>query len=413
MAFSFVQRALAEREQENLLRRVKTVSQQHQGLVQIDGRFLINFASNDYLGLSQDQDVLQSYTEGLAAYGASSSASPVICGHHQTHQNLETRLADLTGQQSAMLFSSGFAANQAICQALAKPRPNHSTSMGIVFDKLMHASFVEAAMAYATAFYRFPHNCPERCEAYLLDEKCTDYLIASEGVFSMDGDCAPVNKLIKLKTQAKNTWLMLDQAHAIGVIGEEGCGLHEQKQYSSIDVVMGTFGKALGTQGAFIAGSSDLILYLQNFARHYVYSTALSPALAKATDTALTKMIETSYRTVLHENIVLFRALCNENEISICDSLSAIQPIVIRGNGSVVQAAECLGELGLLVGAIRSPTVPKHAERLRITLSALHTQKDIESLVDGLSILREKMGVSFGLVDQGMADQGKAKADFS
>ena len=396
MPFQYIQRALLRREQTNLLRRVKTVSEQHQGLINVDGKFLINFASNDYLGLSQDQDVLQSYTEGLAAYGASSASSPVVCGYHAEHAELESRLAQLTAQDAAMLFSSGFAANQAICQALAKPTPTQSHSLGIITDKLMHASFIEAAMAYSEGFYRFAHNHAEQARTYLNNNKHEHYLIASEGVFSMDGDCAPVSALTALKSDTNNLCIMLDQAHAFGVIGENGCGLETQDEYASIDIVMGTFGKALGTQGAFVAGSSDLILYLQNYARHYVYSTALSAALARATNTSLSKMLETSLRSVLHENIAMFRQLCADNDIAVCASSSAIQPIVINGNTSVVEASDFLAELGLMVGAIRTPTVPKNAERLRITVSAVHTERDIASLVDGLCILRDKVNVSFG-----------------
>lgn len=396
MPFEYIQQALLCREQENLLRRVKTVSEQHQGLINVDGNYLINFAGNDYLGLSQDQDVLQSYTEGLAAYGASSTSSPVVCGYHAQHAELENRLAELTGQASAMLFSSGFAANQAICQALAKPTPTQSQSLGIITDKLMHASFIEAAMAYGDGFYRFTHNRTEQARTYLTNNKHEHYLVASEGVFSMDGDCAPISALTALKNDANNVCIMLDQAHAIGVIGENGCGIETQDAYASIDVVMGTFGKALGTQGAFVAGSSDLILYLQNYARHYVYSTALPPAIARATNTSLTKMMETSLRSGLHSNIAMFRQLCLDNDIAVCESNSAIQPIIISGDSSVVKASDFLAELGLMVGAIRTPTVPKNAERLRITLSALHTERDIASLVDGLCILREKTQVSFG-----------------
>ncbi len=396
MPFGFIQDALVQREQGGLLRGVKTVTQQQQGLIQIDDKYLINFAGNDYLGLSQDQDVLQSYTEGLAAFGASSTASPVVCGYHHQHRALESRLAELTQQSSAMLFSSGFAANQAICQALAKPFPNSRHSLGVVSDKLMHASFVEAAMSYAQGYYRFAHNQPNNAQKFIDNNQHEHYLIASEGVFSMDGDCAPVSGLLALKARKNEICVMLDQAHAIGVIGKEGCGLEDPQQYDDIDIVMGTFGKSLGTQGAFVAGSSDLILYLQNFARHYVYSTALCPAIAKATDTALTKMMTGAFRASLHENIETFRRLSVANDIEVSESYSAIQPIILSGSTSVIKASEFLSDLGVLVGAIRTPTVPKNAERLRITLSASHSKKDIESLIDALCILRDKMKLEYG-----------------
>ena len=175
----------------------------------------------------------------------------------------------------------------------------------------------------------------------------------------MDGDCAPVEGLIDVSRQSDSAWLMLDQAHAIGVVGEDGCGLPDREAYQNIDIVMGTFGKALGTQGAFVAGNNDFIAYLRNFARHYVYSTAISPALARATSTAIDRMINSSRRVKLHENIAQFKRLSVQNELPVCESDTPIQPLLVSNDDDVVEASAYLQRLGLLVGAIRAPTVPK------------------------------------------------------
>lgn len=399
--FDFIKSENARRKTNGLFRQRTAIVESSNCVIKIGDGYFINFSSNDYLGLSQHQDVLQAYVEGLSLYGASSSSSPVVCGYSHAHKALEVRLSELVNQPSVVLFSSGFAANQAICQALCIPEPSADTDVGIVADKLMHASFVESASTMTRCFKRFGHNDMFHADKQLSALHNENKLLVSEGVFSMDGDTAPVKELLKLK-QKHDAYLMLDEAHSFGVVGEQGLGFSgsfayalegiEDKGEQQIDITMGTFGKAIGTQGAFVAGSEALIDYLVNFGRHYIYSTAPAPAIARATSTALDIMLKGHERRRLHENIEQFRALAVTKGIVLMPSVSAIQPIVVGCADKVMRAKEKLMSLGILVSAIRSPTVPKGTDRLRITLSALHSDKDIDALIDALVIVRDSLG---------------------
>ncbi|MFC3120732.1 aminotransferase class I/II-fold pyridoxal phosphate-dependent enzyme [Agaribacter flavus] len=395
MSFHFIQDANAKRKANGLFRRRVTISEVSDSVIKIDGNYFINFASNDYLGLSQHTEVLQAYVEGLSLYGASSSSSPVVSGYTQAHASLESALAELCNQESVMLLSSGFAANQAVCQALSQGEPRMKNDLGIVSDKLMHASFVEAASSQAASFKRFAHNDVDHAQRQLQSLPSSNKLLASEGVFSMDGDSAPVADLVTLKSSAQ-ALLMLDEAHSFGVVGEQGLGYSGSYQYAhekqAIDITMGTFGKAIGTQGAFLAGSKELIDYLVNFARHYVYSTAPAAAIARATLKALDIMLKGKERAQLHQNIASFKALMGDKQITLMPSDSAIQPILVENTEKLMLAKDKLSRLGILVSAIRTPTVPKGSERLRITLSALHSNEDIHALVDALEITRDAVG---------------------
>ena len=401
MAFDFISAALAERAAASLLRKRVKVTNNVQAIIEVAGEHYINFSSNDYLGLSQNQDVLQSFAEGLSLYGASSSASSVVTGYSREHKLLEEDICEHTNHQSALLFSSGFSANQALCQALfqddtAQPKtPRH-----IIADKLMHASFVDSAMQVknnqnSAVFSRFKHNDLAHFQSKLLPH--FDTLVVTEGIFSMDGDEGDIQGIQNtLKAQQSDAWLMVDDAHGIGCIGENGmgtCAVKSQNlshQARHIDILMGTFGKAIGTQGAFIAGSSELIDYLVNFSKHYVYSTAMPAAQARATRTSLQIMRQGAEREALQQNISLFKKLAGEAGLPILDVNGPIQPIIIGNPIQALALSEHLKSLGIWVNAIRSPTVPKHSDRLRITLSALHQAQDIQALVDALSISIEQ-----------------------
>ncbi|GBL05254.1 8-amino-7-oxononanoate synthase [Glaciecola sp. KUL10] len=365
-------------------------------VMEVEGNYYLNFASNDYLGLGQQQDVLQSYVEGLSLHGAGSGASSVVSGYNKEHLALESFICEHTNKEAALLFSSGFAANQAICHALfasgfSKPQENL-----VISDKWMHASFVEAASSLQTPFKRFKHNDLEHL-AYLLDSCPSNTLIASEGVFSMDGDEAPLSDMVNLLETSAFTnrpWLMVDDAHAIGVTGNSGMGSCDASNpdRDQIDIVMGTFGKAIGTSGAFVAGSQALIDFLLNFARHYVYSTAIPAAVAKATLTSFKLMRDSDSRNLLHQNIALFKHKCLSRGIPLTDSASAIQPIILGNPELTLNCSLSLKALGIWVGCIRTPTVPKHTDRLRITLSAMHQEKDINALVDALELSLKQNG---------------------
>lgn len=386
MAFEHLQDSLTLLANDCLLRRRIVLQDDYDGVIKVNDKHYLNFSSNDYLGHRQHQDILQSYVEGLSRYGAGAGASPLVTGHTECHQALENHLADSLNREAVLLFSSGFAANQAICQALLTQGDT------IVSDKLMHASFIDAAMHSPAQLLRFKHNDIQHAH-HQFTKACGNTLCVSEGVFSMDGDKGDLAKLHALSAQ-HNAWFMLDDAHGFGVLGETGMGSVEAHGLTQdqCQIVMGTFGKAVGTGGAFVAGSQVLIDYLINTAKHYIYSTAFSAAQAKATLTSIELLQSGSARHKLHDNIQYFKTLAKAQDLPLLASDSAIQPYVIGEPAKALHASEFLKGLGLWVNAIRSPTVPKGSDRLRITLSALHQYKDIDALVDGLTMMRAKIG---------------------
>ncbi len=261
----------------------------------------------------------------------------------------------------------------------------------IIADKLMHASFIEGAQASNAKLSRFKHNSLEHLQILLNStdtQQGQNTLVATEGVFSMDGDQAPLPEMVAISKQA-NAWLMVDDAHGFGTLGKHGRGVIETHNLSQqqVPIVMATFGKAIGTAGAFVAGSHDFIDYLINFASHYIYSTAMPAAQAYATLMSLQAKQSAERRTILAERIEQFKSLVNQAGLTLMPSNTAIQPLLIGDAQKALAASEKLKALGLWVTAIRYPTVPKHTDRLRITLTAGHETRDIEALVDGLQIV--------------------------
>lgn len=353
-------------------------------MIKVEGQAYLNFSSNDYLGLSQSPHIMQAWVEGLAKFGAGSGASPLVTGRSRAHQQLEDYLATHLNRDGVLLFSSGFSANQALCQAFGQPEVN------LLADKLSHASLIDGALhakSRGAIFKRFKHNDLTHLQT-LLTSLSGDKLVITEGVFSMDGDQAPLKQLVDV-CRRQNAWLMLDDAHGMGVLGNKGLGSAEAFSLSQDDVpiLMGTFGKAIGTGGAFVAASQAVIDYLIQTCRHYIYSTMLPPAQAVATLASFQHIAQTpDLQIQLLENINLFKLLAKEAGLNLLDSATAIQPVMVNDTHQLLRAHEKLKTLGLWVGAIRPPTVPTGTDRLRITLSALHQKQDIRSLVDGLSI---------------------------
>ncbi|MCW8107879.1 8-amino-7-oxononanoate synthase [Alteromonas ponticola] len=382
MSLAFMQTALAEKARDGYLRSRQCVEYEQEGVICINGKHFLNFSSNDYLGMRQHPDVLQAWVEGLAKYGGGAGASPLVTGYTRAHAEVEAYVASMLNRDAVILFNSGFAANQALCQALF-------SQPGTIFaDKLMHASAIDGARHSDATIKRFKHNDVQHLKT-LLDKSSSDKnLIMSEGVFSMDGDVAPIHDLIGLSEQSQAT-LMLDDAHGFGVLGEQGGGTVDALSLSQekVPVLMATFGKAIGTAGAFVAGSQTLIDYLINFARHYIYSTAMPSAQAVATLQSLKLLSKNDSRSVLVENIRYFRQQASAQGIPLTASETAIQPIIIGHPVKAVAIAERLQSLGVWVTAIRYPTVPKHQDRLRVTLSAQHSLQDIQALVDALHIV--------------------------
>ncbi|CAA0305098.1 8-amino-7-oxononanoate synthase [Alteromonas alvinellae] len=422
MAFHWLEDSLSARAEQGLLRQRHCQQYEKDNIICINGEHYLNFSSNDYLGMRQHEGVLQSWVEGLAQFGGGSGASPLVTGHTQAHLALEAYIADGLNREAALLFNSGFAANQALCMALFPhmSHPNKSARAGhIIADKLMHASFLEGAQCVSDSakLRRFKHNDLSHLESMLSsvcqsqvpdavgnsDANQQDILIASEGVFSMDGDIAPCEGIAELAAKY-NAWFMLDDAHGMGVLGENGFGTAEALNLSQqqTPIVMGTFGKAVGTAGAFIAGSQTLIDYLVNFSKHYVYSTAMPPAQAVATLYSLTHIAsDTARRETLQTNITYFRESFRKRfgqtlnisakgdapiEITLGQSQSAIQPIIVGSPERAIALSEGLKQRGIWATAIRQPTVPKNQDRLRITLTSNHTSQDIDVLLDALEL---------------------------
>lgn len=385
MSFEFVRDDVAERRHQHLLRQHAIIDEEHESIIRVDGRAYINFASNDYLGLRQHPDVLQAWVEGLAQFGGSSGASPLVTGYSRAHQQLSDALATLTNRDAVTLFSSGYAANHAICHALFKD------SGTIIADKLSHASLIEGARSSKAAFLRYRHNDYSHLTERLKSVDDNDILVATESVFSMDGDQCDMPTLIN-QTREYDAWLMVDDAHGFGVVGDKGQGLAAfSSSQDDCQIIMATLGKACGTGGAFIASNQALHDYLINFSKHYVYSTAMSPAQAHATLTALKLIQHSERRERLTTNIALFKQEMAKHSFQLLDSGSAIQPVVIGSPEDTLAMSSQLKSLGVWVGAMRYPTVPKNSDRLRVTLNAQHHEQDVLALVDALCIARDAL----------------------
>lgn len=350
----------------------------------IDGKAVISFCSNDYLGLANHPQVKAAFITGIQRYGTGSGAAHLINGHSRAHHALEEELAEFTGYPRALLFSTGYMANLGLVQSLV------GKGDSVLEDKLNHASLLDAGLLAGARLMRFLHNDTDNLAAKLARHKHGESLVLSDGVFSMDGDIADLPALVRVCND-HDAWLMIDDAHGFGVLGENGRGTMEHYGVSrkDIPVYMATLGKALGTAGAFIAGSDELIDTLIQKARTYIYTTASPPAVAEATRASLSIIkSQPELRTRLHNNIQYFRRCCEQLGISLTDSRTAIQPIIIGDTQTTVAASEQLLAQGIHITAIRPPTVPEGTARLRITLSAAHKLAHIDKLVTALHMLK-------------------------
>ena len=390
MAFDFIAAALNKRRSEGLLRSRNRVDSAAGPLIEIGGQHYINFSSNDYLAMRRSSVVMQAWVDGISEYGGGSGASPLVTGYTNSHQALEEYLATELKRDRVLLFNSGFAANQAICQALFGQKHGEKQDI-IIADKLMHASFIEGAQGALAKLSRFKHNDLKHLQTLLNSadkHQGQNILVATEGVFSMDGDQAPLPEMVAMSKQS-DAWLMVDDAHGFGTLGEHGRGVIEAHQLSQkqVPILMATFGKAIGTAGAFVAGSHDFIDFLINFAKHYIYSTAMPAAQAYATLMSLQAKQSAERRSMLAQRIEQFKLLANKAGLALMPSNTAIQPLLIGDAQKALEVSEKLKALGLWVTGIRYPTVPKHTDRLRITITAAHEPRDIQALVDALQIV--------------------------
>ncbi|MDO7644519.1 MAG: 8-amino-7-oxononanoate synthase [Reinekea forsetii] len=378
--FSDMAAHLAARQADHLMRSRLQLQSAQSITPTVDGQRLLSFCSNDYLGLANHPAIAQAMKEGIDQYGVGSGSSHLVSGHHREHELLEQELAAFTGREAALVFSSGYMANVGVMSALMSRRDT------IVQDRLNHASLIDGALLSQAKMLRFRHNDMAHLRRQLglaMGKK----LVVSDGVFSMDGDCAPLLDVSRLCAEHA-AWLLVDDAHGIGVLGPHGSGLVNAVGLTSADVplLVGTLGKAFGTSGAFVAGDKTTIDYLLQTARPYIYTTATPPALAAATRTALTLVKGAdAERAHLQTLIGHLRQGVSDLGYQLMPSATAIQPILVGANDAALQLSEQLRARGLLVTAIRPPTVPVNTARLRVTLSASHSLAQVDQLLNALA----------------------------
>lgn len=378
-------KSLEQRTTSGLIRKHQVLESAQGVDIQVDGKPFLGFCSNDYLGLASHPDISEAAIKSIEAYGFGSGASHLVIGHHLEHELLEQELAAFTGRDRAMVFSSGYMANMALVSSLV------NKSDLVLQDKLNHASLLDGGLLSGARFQRFLHNDMTSLEGYLSkfsqDPKIDKTLVVTDGVFSMDGDTANLSEMAKI-SRHHDALLMVDDAHGLGVLGEQGQGTIAAQGLSQkeVPVLMGTFGKAFGTSGAFVAGSEQLIEYLSQVARPYIYTTAMPPSIAAATRKSL-ELIKAadSSREYLQALITYFREKVSALGYTLMPSETPIQPVVIGSSFQTMSLAEFLKDKGLLVGAIRPPTVPDKTARLRITLSATHSFAHIDRLIEVLA----------------------------
>lgn len=374
---------LEQRKQAGLYRTRRLISGPQQPCLRANGHSLLSFCSNDYLGLANHPANLEALRHALPETGLGGAASHLICGHHEAHHRLEERLAEFTQRSSALFFSTGYMANLGVISALA------GRGDTIFSDRLNHASIIDGCILSRATVRRYPHS-DMAALATMLSQTGGHKVVVTDGVFSMDGDVAPLKELADL-CRVHDALLVVDDAHGIGVLGAEGRGsvLAQGLSEADVPVLIGTLGKAVGTSGAFVAGSRTLTDYLVQKARTYIYTTAMPPALAAATLSSL-ELIEhgDDRRQHLQRLIARFRSGARSLGYQLMASDTPIQPIMVGDNWSALALSEALEARGLLVTAIRPPTVPEGEARLRVTFSAAHTLDDVDRLLRGLKDCR-------------------------
>ena len=371
---------LAERHAAHLYRQRPLLETPQGPEVLVDGQRLLAFCSNDYLGLANHPEVIAAMQQGAAKWGVGGGASHLVIGHSTPHHELEEALAEFTGRPRALLFSTGYMANLAAVTALVGQGDT------VLEDRINHASLLDAGLLSGARFSRYLHNDAASL-ASRLDKATGNTLVVTDGVFSMDGDLADLPALCAA-AKAKNAWLLVDDAHGLGPLGATGGGIveHFGLGVGDVQVLVGTLGKAFGTAGAFVAGSEGLIETLIQFARPYIYTTSQPPAVACATLKSLQLLRTESWRREhLNKLIARFRQGAAEIGLSLMDSATPIQPIMIGDSARAMRLSALLRERGLLVTAIRPPTVPAGSARLRVTLSAAHSEAQLERLLQVLA----------------------------
>ncbi|MFL6648404.1 MAG: 8-amino-7-oxononanoate synthase [Sulfurifustaceae bacterium] len=378
---------LSQRRSQGLYRQ-RQVLESPQGVeVTVDGRTLLSYCSNDYLGLANHPAVIDAFRKGAERYGVGAGASHLISGHSRAHEALEEELADFIRCERILLFSTGYMANMGVVQALAQRD-------GCIFeDRLNHASLIDGARVSRCNVKRYGHLDLAHLRTLLQDEPATERLVTTDAVFSMDGDLAPLPELFGIADAARAR-LIVDDAHGIGVLGAAGRGSFDYWGLvpTGAAVLMGTLGKALGTFGAFVAGDAVVIDTLIQRARTYIYTTALPPAVAEATRASLELVRSEEWRRErLRELTGRFRRGAMQLGLTLAESATPIQPVIFGAAKRAVAAARQLRARGFLIPAIRPPTVPEGTARLRITFSSLHTDEHVDRLLEALSSVHREI----------------------
>ncbi len=367
---------LGERVRQDLTRRRLRVDSRRAARILVDGRELVDFCSNDYLGLATDPELAGVLADAAADWGTGAGASHLVSGHAAPHEAAEERIAEMVGAESSLLFSSGYMANLGAITALAE------RDTTLVCDRLNHASLIDGARLSRARVRRYAH-CDHAAAADMLQAAGGNALLVTDSVFSMDGDIAPLGDLQRAADRC-GALMLVDDAHGFGVLGD-GRGVFRHAGIDPGQVMVGTLGKAAGVYGAFVASSREVIEAILQFARSYTYTTALPPALAVAIGHALGKVQAEQWRRErLQQNIARFRAAAGAGGLQLADSATPIQPLVTGDAARALALSAALRQRGFLVTAIRPPTVPAGTARLRIALSAAHAAEDIDGLAAAL-----------------------------
>jgi glycine C-acetyltransferase len=374
---------------EGLYRWLRTVKGGQGPYIDIDGKKVLNLSSNNYLGLASHPKVKEGFINATKKYGAGAGASRLISGNIEIFEELEKKIAGFKGTETALIFSTGYMANVGIISSLA------GKDDLILSDKLNHASIIDGCLLSRAAFKRFPHRDTKKLEELLKNSSgYGQKLIITEGVFSMDGDIAPLPEIVNLSKKYSAT-LMLDEAHATGVLGKNGKGTMEHFGLKNgVDIIMGTFGKALGVFGAYAAGTEELREYLINKARSQIFTTGLPPGVIGAVIQALDIVEkESGLREQLKENMAFFRKGLQELGFNTMNSETQIIPVLIGDSKVAMKMSEMLIEQGVFAQGIRPPTVPKGYARLRATLMATHTREDLEKALDAFQKTGKELAI--------------------
>ncbi len=369
-----------QRKAENLFRQRRIVNSAQGALIKIDNEEYLNFSSNDYLGFANNLELKTCMTEAINKYGIGAASSQLLIGHLTPHNKLEERLARFLNREAALVFPTGYQANLAIASALI------DSSTIVLQDKLNHASLIDSALLSKGKLVRYRHNDPGHLKKLLEKHKQNNCMIITDSVFSMDGDTAPLKEIVEL-CKTYNAFLIVDDAHGIGVLGKTGAGLLEELKLNQkqVPLLVATFGKSFGASGAFVSGSRLHVEAFIQKARTYIYTTALLPAIAATMIRAIDMAVSGDHlRKNIKDLIVFYKNQLRDHGLNVSRSNSHIQPLIIGEADKALTISKSLYEKKILVPAIRPPTVAKGTSRLRISITATHTNDQIERLVSSL-----------------------------